>query len=383
MKNKSEMSPEQMERLRREEKRLVPYSSVLLHWYEAHWRALPWRADAHPYRVWVSEIMLQQTRIEAVLPYFERFMESLPTLQDLANADEQLLLKLWEGLGYYSRVRNLQRAARQVVELYGGELPADYEALRGLPGIGDYTAGAVASISFGLPVPAVDGNVMRVLARLTADDQDILRPAAKRWFQQLATAVLPPDQPGAFNQALMELGETVCLPNTEPLCDRCPMAPICTAREQGVARQLPVRSPKKARRVEQRTVLVLIAQEEPGRVLLHKRPDRGLLAGLWELPNTEGWLTTEQAISWAEERGFSPDGVRALPPGKHLFSHIEWQMQGYEIRGTRQTSVQHGVKTAWVTVEDLRREYALPSAFRTYSAGLPAALSGPIQLTWG
>ncbi len=339
MKNKSEMSPERMERLRREEERLAPYSSVLLHWYEAHWRALPWRADAHPYRVWVSEIMLQQTRIEAVLPYFERFMESLPTLQDLANADEQLLLKLWEGLGYYSRVRNVQKAARQVVELYGGELPAD--------------------------------------------DQDILRPAAKRWFQQLATAVLPPDQPGAFNQALMELGETVCLPNTEPLCDRCPMAPVCAARERGVARQLPVRSPKKARRVEQRTVLVLIAQEEPGRVLLHKRPDHGLLAGLWELPNTEGWLTADQAISWAEERGFSPDGVRALPPGKHLFSHIEWQMQGYEIRGTRQDFVQQEVQTAWVTAEDLHREYALPSAFRTYSAELPAALSGPVQLMWG
>ena len=228
-----------------EGRRLAPYGRALLNWYDAHRRLLPWRLDAAPYRVWVSEIMLQQTRIEAVLPYFDRFMRQLPTIRDLAACGEDRLLKLWEGLGYYSRARNLQKAARVILEQYGGEMPGDYEALLGLPGIGEYTAGAVASISFGIPVPAVDGNVMRVLARLTANGEDILRPAAKRWFTAAAAAMLPPEAPGAFNQALMELGETVCLPNAEPRCGECPLAGACFARERGIARQLPVRAPKR------------------------------------------------------------------------------------------------------------------------------------------
>ncbi len=352
-----------------EGQRLAPYGRALLNWYDAHRRLLPWRLDAAPYRVWVSEIMLQQTRIEAVLPYFDRFMRQLPTIRDLAACGEDRLLKLWEGLGYYSRARNLQKAARVILEQYGGEMPGDYEALLGLPGIGEYTAGAVASISFGIPVPAVDGNVMRVLARLTANGEDILRPAAKRWFTAAAAAMLPPEAPGAFNQALMELGETVCLPNAEPRCGECPLAGACLARERGIARQLPVRAPKKARRVEQRTILVCIDEGTEPAVLLHRREPAGLLGGLWELPGTEGWLTAEEAEAQARAFGLRTAAVEPLGEGKHIFSHIEWRMQGYRLTVERGTAAGDG--WVWATGAQVLGVYALPSAFRAYAARLP------------
>ena len=264
----------------------------LLEWYGRNARSLPWREEPAPYRVWVSEIMLQQTRVEAVKPYFARFLAELPDVTALASAPEQQLMKLWEGLGYYSRARNLQKAARVMVEQYGGTLPADYDALLKLPGIGPYTAGAVASIAYGIPVPAVDGNVLRVVMRLTAGWEDIADPAVKRAVERRMAAILPKDRPGDFNQAMMELGATVCAPGGEPKCLVCPLNALCEGYRQGVARELPVKAKKKARRIEERTVFLLVCD---GELAIRKRADSGLLAGLWELPSVEGKLNPEGA----------------------------------------------------------------------------------------
>ena len=352
----------------------------LMDWYNRHVRPLPWRESPTPYRVLVSEIMLQQTRIEAVLPYFDRFMEALPDIHALAQAPEDLLMKLWEGLGYYSRARNLQRAARQVEERFGGELPGSFEELLTLPGIGEYTAGAVASIAFDQPVAAVDGNVLRVLARLTDCREDVTRPQVKKRLAALADSLVPWERPGVFNSALMELGETVCLPNTQPRCEACPVREFCLAAVKGCARELPVRAPKKARRIEQRLVLVVIASGGEPMVLLHRRPEKGLLAGLWELPNLladPSWdaaqrrrAAREQLHAW----GVEPDSpLYELGPGKHIFSHVEWQMEGLCVTVSPFTV---GEDYLWATGRRLAEELALPSAFRTYGALLPILLAG-------
>lgn len=342
------------------------WAERLVAWYERQGRDLPWRRDTDPYRVWVSEIMLQQTRIEAALEHYRRFMQALPTVADLAAVEEDALLKLWEGLGYYSRARNLKKAACVVMEQYDGQLPASYDALLALPGIGEYTAGAIASISFGIPVPAVDGNVLRVLARLTASRQDVLRPAVKKEFTRLAARMVPPQKPGVFNQAIMELGETVCLPYAAPECGRCPLADLCEASRLGCAGELPVRSPKKERRVEHRCVLVVLRQEKGMRqVLLAKRPAQGLLAGLWELPSLEGSPSGEDvrryAASWL---GGRIKRLQPLGPARHLFSHIEWKMQGVclWVDGGRVPS-----GCVWAELCELETVYALPSAFSAYT----------------
>lgn len=231
----------------------------LLLWYRENARVLPWRSDPTPYRVWISEIMLQQTRVAAVLDYYRRFLEAVPTVADLAALPEDALMKLWQGLGYYSRARNLQKAARQIVENFGGVFPNTYDEIRSLAGVGDYTAGAVASIAFGLPVPAVDGNVLRVVTRITGDTGDITTPAVKRRITEALRQIIPTEAPGQFNQAMMELGATVCLPNGAPLCDRCPGAEFCRARLEDRIEQLPVKAPKKARRVEQRRVYLIFS----------------------------------------------------------------------------------------------------------------------------
>ncbi len=345
----------------------------LIDWFEKNKRPLPWRKSPSPYHVWVSEIMLQQTRIEAVIPYFERFMTALPTVQALAEVPEDALMKLWEGLGYYSRARNLQKAARQMAELYSGELPADYTALLSLPGIGEYTAGAVASIAYNIPVPAVDGNVLRVLARLTANREDITRPAVKKQFQTLAASLLPPDRPGAFNQALMELGERVCLPNTIPRCETCPVRAVCAGHAAGIAAELPVRAPKKPRRIEEHTVLVAISNESVPRVLLHRRPAEGLLAGLWELPNLPGHIEPEKAAELLQTLGGSPAHYTALEPGKHIFTHVEWHMIGYRVS---LEWFEPPTGYVWVNLRQLAEEYALPTAFRLFSRLLPVLMKG-------
>ena len=225
----------------------------LLQWFQEHARVLPWRSDPTPYHVWISEIMLQQTRVAAVLDYYRRFLDALPTVAHLAAVEEDTLLKLWQGLGYYNRARNLQKAARQIMEEFGGVFPASYEEILSLAGVGEYTAGAISSIAFGIPVPAVDVNVLRGVARITGDRGDILNAATKARMRAALLETMPKQFPGAYNQALMELGALVCLPNGAPLCEQCPAASFCTAYQEGLTGELPVKAPKKARRVEKRT----------------------------------------------------------------------------------------------------------------------------------
>ena len=337
---------------------LAQVPGLLLSWYDKNARVLPWREDPSPYRVWVSEIMLQQTRVEAVKPYYERFLTALPTVADLAAAPEEQLLKLWEGLGYYNRVRNLQKGAKAVMERHGGVIPADFNALRALPGIGDYTAGAIASIAFQLPVPAVDGNVLRVTARLLDRHDNILDPKVKRRTEGEITAILPA-RVGDFNQSLMELGAMVCLPNGAPLCETCPLASLCRAHALGNQADLPVKAKSKPRRVEDRTLFLLTCG---GKLALRRRPDTGLLAGLWELPAAEGTLTREEAAALLARWGLSITGDLAPGvPSRHVFSHVEWHMTAWQAQVGEEAP-----GFAWATPEELQREYPLPSAFAAY-----------------
>ena len=322
----------------------------LLEWYRDNARTLPWRSDPTPYHVWVSEIMLQQTRVAAVLGYYARFMEELPTVERLAAVDEERLMKLWQGLGYYSRARNLRAAARQIMEEHGGIFPSDYRSVRALKGVGDYTAGAICSIAFGLPVPAVDGNVLRVMARLTGDDGDIASPAMKRRVTGELEEVIPVHAPGAFNQAMMELGATVCLPNGAPLCGRCPVRDRCTALAEDRIAQLPVKAPKKARRVEERTVWLIFRR---GRAALRRRPEKGLLAGLWEYPNEIG---DAMPADWGIEAESDTFGGTA----KHIFTHIEWHLT---VRVVRAAGEELPPGWVWADGEELRTRYAVPGAF--------------------
>ena len=335
---------------------------ALLEWFYRNQRILPFRTDPSPYHVWLSEIMLQQTRVSAALPYYERFLAALPDIPALAACEEEKLHKLWEGLGYYSRVRNLQKAARIVCEEYGGELPADYDALRALPGIGDYTAGAIASISFGLAVPAVDGNVLRVFSRLYNDPGVITEPGVKKAFTARVMEHQPPEKAGDYNQALMELGALVCLPNGAPLCGQCPLAALCAARAAGTALELPHKAAPKARRVE--PVTVVLAEDAEGRFLLQQRPGKGLLAGLWQPLLWEGEaLSAGEVLARLEGLGLGCAGAEALPEAKHIFSHIEWRMKGYAVRVG---AVYAPAGCVWASREQMQDEYTLPGAFKAY-----------------
>jgi len=335
-------------------------TDLLLDWYRSKARDLPWRQTQDPYRIWVSEIMLQQTRVAAVLGYYARFLETFPTVEALAAAPEDVLLKCWEGLGYYSRARNLQKAARIVAEEYGGEFPADYGALLALPGIGEYTAGAIASAAFGLPAPAVDGNVLRVMTRLTDCHDDIALPATKRAAAAWVSAHMPaaPEDIRIFNQALMELGATVCGPNTEPRCDACPLVRLCLGRQRGTAAVLPVKAAKKARAVQEMTVYIL---ERDGRIALRRRPKEGLLAGLWEFPNVPDALEESAAAGAVERWGLTPLEWTKKLSAKHIFTHREWHMTGYVLRVTGKGSEDF----LWMDGEELAA-HAVPSAFARY-----------------
>lgn len=356
---------------------LAKISSPLLAWFRSRARALPWRDDPRPYYVWVSEIMLQQTRVTAVMPYFARFIEALPDVAALAAADDDALMKLWEGLGYYSRARNLKKAALLVTERHGGVLPRDFDALLALPGIGRYTAGAIASIAYGEPRPAVDGNVLRVVMRLAAAREDIMRDATKRAVENALADVMP-KEPGLFNQALMELGALVCLPRAAR-CGDCPLAGLCLAHARHVENELPVKSPKKARRIETRTVLLI---ERGGRFAILKRPDRGLLAGLWELPNVAGELTRRDAAALLRDAGFTLRSLRRLPDTRHIFTHIEWALTGWHARLSegdllREERARYGPSPlpplTWAEREELTTVYGIPAAFHRY---LPNGRSG-------
>lgn len=330
---------------------------VLLPWYDENKRDLPWRFDRDPYHVWLSEIMLQQTRVEAVKGYYSRFLTAVPNVKQLALTDDSELEKLWEGLGYYSRVRNLKRAAIQIMEDHGGVFPESYEKIIKLPGIGDYTAGAICSIAFDLPTPAVDGNVLRVISRLTNDDTPIDNPLFKKQVRE-SLAQIYPKRAGDFTQALMELGATVCKPNGRPECDICPCRLFCAAKKAKTVMNLPVRMPKRARRVEEMTVMVLHCD---GRYALQRRPEKGLLAGLWQFPNVTGKRTLNEIILHLEESGIYTTEIKLQVERKHIFTHVEWQMSGvfFDVSEAKNCF-------EWFTPEQIRSEAALPTAFRIF-----------------
>lgn len=334
----------------------------LLEWYDKQARVLPWRSKPTPYRVWVSEIMLQQTRVEAVKPYFARFMKALPTVKKLAACPEEELLKLWEGLGYYNRVRNMQKAARILVKENKGEVPAQFDDLIKLPGIGKYTAGAISSIAFGIPVPAVDGNVLRVLTRITADDRDISKDSVKQSIARDIQEIIPMRRAGDFNQALIELGAIVCVPNGPAKCSVCPVAHLCEANKRKLVSQFPKKAPKKPRTIEKKTVLLI---KDGEKVALCKRPKKGLLAGMYELPNVEGELTEKEVLALVKSYDLAPLFIQKLEDSKHIFTHKEWHMSGYAVRVEELEGEAHGM--LFVDRETAEREYPIPAAFAAYA----------------
>ena len=354
---------------------LKPLVLPLKEWFLTHARKLPWRERPEPYYVWISEIMLQQTRVEAVKRYFQRFITALPDVMALANCPEDTYLKLWEGLGYYNRVRNLHHAAVQILAEYDGVIPADYETLLRLKGIGRYTAGAIASLAYEKPVPAVDGNVLRVLTRVSCDDTDIskqsFRTETERILRELLEQISPQTvSPRIFNQALMELGALVCVPNGEPHCEDCPWKEWCLARKKGCVSQLPVKKKAAERRIENRTVLLI---REGDRIAIHKRPPKGLLAGLYEYPNQLGHLSENQVLVWVRKIGYAPLRIRRLADSRHIFSHVEWRMIAYQLLVEEETfaTTEQQKKAAkeeliFVEARQQLKTYALPSAFDAY-----------------
>ena len=320
----------------------------IVKWYKENKRMLPWRKQKNPYAIWISEIMLQQTRIEAVKVYYERFMREIPNIETLANIEEEVLLKLWEGFGYYSRAKNLKKAAIKICEEYGGNMPKYYEQLVDLPGIGEYTAGAIASIAYHERVPAVDGNVLRVISRIIGSTKDILLPDTKREMTAKLKAIMPKEA-GDFNEGLMELGERVCIPNGEPFCNNCPLQAYCVAYKQGLTNQIPVRIKKTKRKYEERLIFVL---EWKDKIAIQKRGEKGLLAGMYEFPNVmekEGLIIKQILQTWNLEA----EQKEALGKAKHIFSHIEWNMEGWRIKVKNKN-------------EEIIEKYAIPEAFGYY-----------------
>ena len=330
----------------------------LLEWYDAHKRNLPWRKNKNPYEIWISEIMLQQTRIEAVKSYYDRFMQELPTIHDLANIEEEKLLKLWEGLGYYNRAKNLQKAAKLIEEKYNEKMPNTYQELITLPGIGEYTAGAIASISFNERVPAVDGNVLRVISRVLGSKKDILLPETKKEITKLLTKYMP-NQAGNFNESLMELGELICIPNGEPNCLICPLKQFCIAYQNNLTNEIPVRVKKVKRKIEEKTVLLLI--DSFGKIAIQKRTKKGVLSGMYELPNIEGKLSQEELIQFLQKEKCYIKEIKFLGEFKHVFTHIEWQMYGYQVN-IKECNLPY----LWVSTKELEEKYALPTAFKQF-----------------
>ena len=336
---------------------LAKLPGVLLPWYDKNKRDLPWRQDREPYHIWLSEIMLQQTRVEAVKGYYARFLAALPTVEALAFCDDDALHKLWEGLGYYSRVRNLKKAANVILAEHGGVFPRTYEEVLALPGIGEYTAGAICSICFCLPTPAVDGNVLRVVSRLLDDDTPIDEAKQKKRIQQLLQQIYPA-KAGDFTQALMELGATVCGPNRKPDCGNCPCREFCLAHIRGREEALPVKKPKKGRREEDRTVFILHCD---GCWALCKRPETGLLASLWQFPDMPGKLMPQQAMSWASKQGLQPRELCRQRDKNHIFTHIQWNLTGYYM----EVDCMAG-DYWWASREEVEEKAALPTAYRQF-----------------
>lgn len=342
----------------------------LLQWYDSNARTLPWREEPKPYYVWISEIMLQQTRVEAVKPYFQRFLQQAPDIPSLAALPDEQLMKLWEGLGYYNRARNLKKAAQEIVERCHGVMPGAYEELLTLPGIGPYTAGAIASIAFGQPVPAVDGNVLRVFARLFTIPDDITRESTKKSVVEWLGRHIPSDRPGDFNQALMELGATVCIPHGEPKCRLCPLNPLCAANQTGTTAVYPVKSPRKARSVEEKTVFLLTWQNH---IAINRRLKKGVLSGLWEFPNVEGSLAQAETAAYLHSLGLPIATLQKGAAYKHVFTHIEWHMLSYR---ACLTELPQASPWQWVTIRELESIYPLPSAFQPLFQSVKQEMEG-------
>lgn len=352
-----------------DEEMIQTAAPLLIEWDRLNRRPLPWREDPTPYHVWISEIMLQQTRIEAALGYYRRFLDALPDIRALAEVDEDRLLKLWEGLGYYSRARNLKKAAVRLVAEYGGELPRTAEELKKLPGIGDYTAGAIASLAYGEPEPAVDGNVLRVMMRYLACPDDVMDLRTRKRVTELLRAAYPSGGDAALlTEGIMELGETVCVPNGEAACLLCPLQGRCRAFASASTREYPVRSQPKERRQEHRTVLLLRCGE---RVAVRKRPDTGLLAGLWEFPNREGELHPEQLEALLGVRALR---IQSVGGARHVFSHVEWQMQGYLVECETEPE-----GFVWADADELEERYSIPTAFRYFKKKLIELMGDPAR----
>ena len=343
---------------------LAEAAEPVVDWFRENKRDLPWRRRMNAYQVWISEIMLQQTRVEAVKPYYERFLRELPDVEALAAVPEDRLLKLWEGLGYYSRARNLKKAAIQIMDEFGGKFPETYDEIRSLQGVGSYTAGAVSSFVYGLPKAAVDGNVFRVVTRLLADPDDITKAGTRKKIEDLIGEAIPRECPGDFNQGLIELGAIICLPNGAPKCGECPLNSICRACAQGTQLEFPVKKKPKARRVEKRTVFLFC---DSSSVAIRKRPDEGLLAGLYEFPNVEGYLDQKEVIEYAKTLGLAPIRVKQLGNAKHIFSHVEWHMRGYEILVDELEKSMTG-DVIFAGRRDLEEKYPMPSAFEAFAS---------------
>lgn len=343
--------------------RLHDMVEPLVEWFRENQRDLPWRKHVNAYRVWISEIMLQQTRVEAVKSYYTRFLEELPDIKALAEVPEDRLLKLWEGLGYYNRARNLKAAAQQVMEEYNGVFPDTFEEIKKLKGIGSYTAGAISSFVYHQQKPAVDGNVFRVVTRLLEDSDDIMKASTRTKIERMLEQVIPAEAPGDFNQGLIELGAIVCLPNGEPKCESCPIREFCLAYQDECQMDYPVKKKAKERRIEKRTILRFCDNEE---IAIRKRPGKGLLAGLYEFPNVEGHLTQKEVIEYAKESGLTPVRVKKLAKAKHIFSHVEWHMTGYEILVDELEKEFQNPEIIFAGKKDLEKNYAIPSAFSAY-----------------
>ncbi len=357
-----------------EQRILEKIAEPLLKWYDKGRRILPWREDPQPYYVWLSEIMLQQTRVEAVKPYYDRFIQNVPDIQALAEMEEDKLVKLWEGLGYYNRVRNLQKAAKVIVKEHEGKMPSEYESLLELPGIGSYTAGAIASIAYGKAVPAVDGNVLRVLSRLRMDGEDILSQKTKTRVEKELREVIPVNRPGDFNQALMELGAMVCLPNGEPKCGECPWEALCQAHHMGKTAEFPKKKAKKARKIEEKTVLVI---QDEDRAAFRRRPEKGLLAGMYEFPVLEGRLAEGKVLEILGQMGLKVLRIRPIGEAKHIFSHKEWHMVGYAIKVDElERPEKPEFRQDWIFVDknEVRENYPVPSAYAAYTEYLDIKL---------
>ena len=335
----------------------------LTDWYRKNKRDLPWRHNPDAYRVWVSEIMLQQTRVEAVKGYYDRFLKALPTVKDLAEAQEDKLLKLWEGLGYYNRVRNMQKAAQQIMVDYHGIFPDTYEEILKLKGIGNYTAGAISAFAYGIPKPAVDGNVLRVISRIIGSYEDIMKQSVRKKIETALEGIIPENAASDFNQGLIELGAIVCVPNGEPKCEECPVKEMCVAHKEDLTAEIPVKKKAKARKIEDRTVLIF---KDDDKIAIRKRPVKGLLAGLYEFPNLDGHLSMDEVTEYSKNIGLMPVRVQKLPEAKHIFSHIEWHITGYEvIVDELEKTNEKGF--LFIHPEQIKKEYSIPSAFEKYT----------------